>query len=262
MTDQVVFDETWAAALEAFYKTRDVLHRRGLVMDALAPEAGDHVLDVGCGPGFYVADILDRVGETGSVTGLDPSSAMVEMTRRRVEGRPNVTVLEGEATRLPGDDASFDRALSVQVFEYLADVDAALAELMRVLRPGGRLVIWDIDWSTVSWHSGDPERMARMLREWDRHLSQPTLPRTLLASLARAGFADADREAHVFAGTSIDLQTFAGAMPFMIRQYLSGLADVDQGEADAWLADLQELDERGEYAFAFVQFCFTATRPG
>ena len=64
----------------------------------------------------------------------------------------------------PVPDASFDAALSVQVLEYVAEVDAALAELRRALRPGGRLVIWDIDWSTVSWHSADPVRMRRVLR--------------------------------------------------------------------------------------------------
>jgi SAM-dependent methyltransferase len=48
---------------------------------------------------------------------------------------------------------SFDRALSVQVLEYVSDPAAALADLHRALRPGGRLVVWDVDWSTVSWHS-------------------------------------------------------------------------------------------------------------
>ncbi|MEA2449910.1 MAG: hypothetical protein QOG63_1842, partial [Thermoleophilaceae bacterium] len=59
--DQLVFDERVAAQLEAFYRSRDVRRRRALVVDALAPQAGDVVLDVGCGPGFYVLDTLDRV---------------------------------------------------------------------------------------------------------------------------------------------------------------------------------------------------------
>jgi len=251
---QLVFDEQVAAQLEAFYRRRQVQDRRALVLAALAPEPGDAILDVGCGPGFYVADLVSR-GTT--VTGVDPSPAMLAIARQRA---PGACLLEGTATQLPVEDAAFDRALSVQVFEYVADVGGALAELRRVLRPGGRLVIWDIDWSTLSWHSRDGERMARMLSAWDRHLADPVLPRTLAATLHRADFADVQRHAHVFHTTAMDPETFGGNLPAIIRQYLSGLEDVDQVDATAWLDELHDQDARGEYSFAFTQFCFTATR--
>ena len=101
---------------------------------------------------------------------------------------PTSTSGEGEATALPVDAADFDAALCVQVLEYVADPTAALAQMHRALRPGGRVVVWDIDWATVSWHSADPERMARVLRAWDDHLTHPSLPRTLGARLRAAGF--------------------------------------------------------------------------
>jgi arsenite methyltransferase len=251
---ELVFDERVAAQLEAFYRRRQVQQRRALVLEALAPEPGEVILDVGCGPGFYVADLLER-GAT--VTGVDSSPAMLAIARKRA---PGALLLEGTATQLPLEDAAFDRALSVQVLEYVADVDGALAELRRVLRPGGRLVIWDIDWSTLSWHSDDGERMARMLAAWDRHLADPVLPRTLAAALRRAGFTDVQRHAHVFDTTAMDPETFGGNLPMNIRHYLAGLEDVDQEAATAWLADLSERDARGEYSFAFTQFRFTATR--
>jgi ubiquinone/menaquinone biosynthesis C-methylase UbiE len=257
---QMVFDEKVAAQLETLYRTADVRRRRALALEALAAEPGDKVLDVGCGPGFYVADLLEIVGLEGSVTGVDRSAAMLEMTRRRVAGRGNARVLGGDATELHVADGEFDRVLSVQVFEYLQDVDAGLAELRRALKPGGRLVIWDIDWSTLSWHSTDPERMTRMLRAWDRHLKNPVLPRTLAARLRGAGFTDVQRTGHVFASTTMDYETFGGALALTVRDYLAGLSDVDQAEADAWLAELRELDGRGEYSAALTQFCFAATR--
>jgi ubiquinone/menaquinone biosynthesis C-methylase UbiE len=257
---QLVFDEKVAAQLEAIYRTADVMRRRRLALEALAAEPGDVVLDLGCGPGFYVADLLDVIGPEGAVTGVDPSPAMLEMTRRRVDGHANARVLEGQATALPVGDGEFDRLLSVQVFEYLDDVSAALAEVRRVLKPGGRLVLWDIDWSTLSWHSTDPERMERTLRAWDRHLANPVLPRTLAATLRGAGFTDVERAAHVFATTTMDPETFGGALSLIVRQYLAGLEDLDQKVADAWLAELGELQDRGEYSASLTQFCFTATR--
>jgi ubiquinone/menaquinone biosynthesis C-methylase UbiE len=257
---QLVFDEKVAAQLEAVYRTADVMRRRRLALEALAAQPGDVVLDLGCGPGFYVADLLDTIGPEGAVTGVDPSPAMLEMTRRRVDGHANARVLEGQATALPVGDGEFDRLLSVQVFEYLDDVGAALAEVRRVLKPGGRLVLWDIDWSTLSWHSTDPARMERMLRAWDRHLADPVLPRTLAATLRGAGFTDVERTAHVFATTTMDPETFGGALSLIVRQYLAGLDDLDPGEADAWLAELGELQDRGEYSSSLTQFCFTASR--
>jgi ubiquinone/menaquinone biosynthesis C-methylase UbiE len=101
MGDHLDFDERTAAQLEVFYRTRDIRRRRAIAEEALAPQPGDEVLDVGCGPGFYVADILDVVGENGAVTGVDTSAAMLAIAARKAGDRPNVRLLEGEATNLP-----------------------------------------------------------------------------------------------------------------------------------------------------------------
>ena len=129
-----------------------------------------------------------------------------------------------------------DRALSVQVFEYIADIPAALAEVHRVLRPGGRVVLWDIDWTTLSWHADDAERMARMTQAWDRHLVHPALPRTLAAALRAAGFADVRCDAHVFCTTAMDPESFGGNLPKIIGGYLRGLDDIAQDDIAAWEA--------------------------
>jgi SAM-dependent methyltransferase len=153
-------------------------------------------------------------------------------------------------------DADFDRVLSVQVLEYVADIPAALGELFRVLRPGGRVVIWDVDWSTVSWHSRDPKRMERFLHAWDEHLTDPALPRTLSARMRSAGFADVEIEGHAFATDDIDEESYAGSlMPLM-----AGFVGTD--EAQDWAEEQRELQRRGESYFACIQFRFSGTRPG
>ena len=62
-----------ARQLEVLYGTRDVLRRRQLVRDALGVVPGERIMDVGCGPGFYVAELLEQVGPDGSVAGIDSS---------------------------------------------------------------------------------------------------------------------------------------------------------------------------------------------
>jgi len=257
---QIVFDERTAQQLDVMYRKRDVLRRRQLVRAALAVETGHRVLDVGCGPGFYSAELLAEVGAKGTVVGVDPSAAMLVAAARRCEGQANAAFHQGNATSLPVADRDFDRALCVQVLEYVADVPAALAELYRVLRPGGRALVWDVDWSTVSWHSAHPDRMQHMLRAWDRHLANPALPRTLAAALRAAGFTEIQAEGHTFVTTELDPETYGGMVLPLVEQYLSGLDDIDSGEAKAWAEEQRELGGRGEYFFAINQFCFTAER--
>jgi SAM-dependent methyltransferase len=194
------------------------------------------------------------------VTGVDASPQTLALARRRTEGHDNVELHLGDATALPVGDAGFDAALSVQVLEYVADQDAALAELHRALRPGGRLVIWDVDWSTVSWHAADADRMRRVLAAWDGHLADPCLPRTLAARLRAAGFTDVRAEGHTFATTELTPDAYGAAILPLVEDYVAGHGGVTADEAAAWAAEQRALGERGEFFFACVQFCFTATR--
>ena len=259
---QLVFDDRLAAQLEELYRTGDVLRRRRLVREALRAGPGERILDVGCGPGFYLAELLEQVGPTGSVTGVDASPQTLALARRRTDGAGNVRLQLADATALPVPDAAFDAAMSVQVLEYVADLDTALAELHRALRPGGRLVIWDIDWSTVSWHATDPARMDRVLRAWDGHLAHPSLPRTLAPRLRVAGFTDVQVEGHTFATTEHTPDAYGAAILPLVQQYVTGRDGITGAEAAAWAAEQRHLGERGEFFFACIQFCFTATRPG
>jgi arsenite methyltransferase len=258
---QLDFNERVAAQLETFYRGRDVTRRRTLSSSALDAQAGDDVLDVGCGPGFDLLHALDAVGSAGTVTGVEMAPAMLAIAKQRTTGRHNVRLLEGSATQLPLHDGSMDRALSVQVLEYVPDVARALAELHRVVRPGGRVVVWATDWTTLSWHSSDDDRMRRMTTAWDRHLAHPSLPRTLAAQLGAAGFADVRRDAHAFETTALDPEAFGGAGVAIVANYLATLTDIDQQDVDAWSNDLKHLAVNGAYSYAITQFCFTSTRP-
>jgi arsenite methyltransferase len=253
---QLEFNEALAAEMEVLYRKPDILRRRSIVYEALGAQPGDRILDAGCGPGFYVAELLEQVGPEGSVVGVDASAPMLAVAAKRSEGHANVSFAEGEVTALPVDDSDFDRALSVQVLEYVSDIPAALAELHRVLRPGGKVLLWDVDWGTVSWHSEDPDRMKRVLEAWDKHLTDPSLPRTLAARMRAAGFEDVQLQGHAFATDDVTEETYAGALVPLLAGF------VGTEEAQEWAEEQRELLARGESYFACIQFCFTGTRPG
>jgi arsenite methyltransferase len=258
---RLVFDESLVEQLEALYRTRDVLRRRALVREALGAEAGERILDAGCGPGFYMSELLDQIGPDGFVMGVDASPQMLAVAARRCEGHENVGFAEANVTALPVAEGSFDRVLSVQVLEYVPDTLSALRELHRALRPGGRALVFDVDWTTVSWHSPGSDRTERVLRAWDEHLAHPALPRTLAAQLRSVGFADVRAEGHVFATAEFDPETYGVAAISVIEKYVAGHDEIGPGEAKAWAEEQHDLGRRGEFFFACIQFCFTATRP-
>lgn len=250
---QLTFDEQAARKIEGIYEIADAARRRRIVRDALGAAPGERILDVGCGPGFYCLELLDDVGPTGSVVGVDSSPAMLALAARRC---PGAELLPGDATALPVPDADFDAAISVQVQEYVADLGASLAELHRAVRPGGRVVVFDVDWATLSVHSEDPALSARVLAAWDGHLVHRSLPRTLAPRLRAAGFEDVRMDAHAFATVEYapDRDYGAAVVPF-IGAYVGG----EDGEA--WVAEQRRLGERGEFYFSVVQCCFRARKP-
>jgi arsenite methyltransferase len=259
---QLEFDESLGEQLEVLYRTRDILRRPRLVHEALAARPGERILDVGCGPGFYVAELLEAVGPQGSVVGVDVSAPMLAIVAHRTKTCKNVAFHEADATSLPVESEGFDAALSVQVLEYVPDLPTALAEIHRSLRPGGRVVLWDVDWSTMSWHSNEAERMERALKAWDAHLAHRALPRTLGAELRKAGFEDVHAEPHTFASAELDPETYGAALLPLIADYLAGRDEFGQEDAAAWATEQHELGEHGAFFFSVTQFCFGAKSRG
>jgi arsenite methyltransferase len=257
---QLEFDRRLAERLERLYRTRDVLRRRKLVRAALGARPGNRILDVGCGPGFYDIELLEDVGPEGSVVGLDISTDMLAMAAKRAEAHDNVTFKEAAATSLPVPDASFERALCVQVLEYVPDVPAALSEMYRALRPDGRVLVWDVDWATVSWHAIDWQLTRRVLAAWNKHLTHPSLPRTLAARLRSAGFEDVRMNAHAFATTELTPDAYGGSLVPLLEHYVADQGGMSQNEAKTWADEQHQLGDRGEFFFTVTQFCFTATR--
>lgn len=109
--------------------------------DLAGVQAGQRVLDVGCGPGVLTAELVERLGPT-AVAAVDPSTSFVTATRDR---HPGVFVQQAPAEQLPFPDARFDAALAQLVVHFMKDPVAGLSEMARVTRPGGVVAacVWD-----------------------------------------------------------------------------------------------------------------------
>jgi SAM-dependent methyltransferase len=127
---------------------------RARLREVLGAQQGERVLEVGPGTGYYTLDVAEWVGPDGSVDILDLQQEMLDHTMRRAAERSlaNITPTQSDATALPFEDGNFDAAFLVTVLGEIPDQDAALRELARVLKPGGRLVVGEL--------LGDPHYVA------------------------------------------------------------------------------------------------------
>jgi SAM-dependent methyltransferase len=254
----LAFDAATARGIERMYVTPDVVGQRARFLQLLAPKPGERILDVGMGPGFLTHDLAPIVGERGLVAGVDSSPVMIDLAARRCEGRGPCEFKLGDATALPFTDASFDAVTSTQVYEYVADMPRALAEVRRVLRPGGRVFILDTDWDSVVWNTADPARMRRVLDAWDEHLHDPHLPARLGPLLARAGFAVTHVEVIPIVNATLHPHCYSHGILAAIAAFAAGRRGVSEAEAKAWAAELRELGARGEYFFSLNRYAFGA----
>ena len=263
MTAGSVFDQNASRKLEATYQTPDVVAQRAATLDALALQAGERVVDIGSGPGLLAVEMAEQVGPAGQVIGLDLSDSMLALSRRRCGDLPTdkcPRFLKADAARLPFADSTFDVAVSTQVYEYVPDVPAALAELYRVLRPRGRVLILDTDWDSIVWAAGDQARMQRLLKAWADRFADPHLPRRLSWQLQDSGFQVERREVLVLFNPEYDPDTYSIANGQIMADFAVAQGRMLREETEAWMHDLQRLGSEGRYFFSLNRYLFLATK--
>lgn len=254
------FDAETARILDDGYQGADVTRRRLANLDALKPRPGDRVADVGCGTGLLALDLSRAVGEAGIVYAVDPSEEMRTAADARCGARGNVRVLDGLVDAMPLGDASLDGAVSLQVFEYLDDVPAALAEMHRVLRPGGRLVIGDLHWDSHIWHADDYDRMTRMLRIWDGHMVWRRLPAYLPPMLRDAGF-DVDAITPLICqDTEFRADGLARLMIHLITAYARQNDLATERDLTGWAEEQERMAREERFFFSITHYVISATR--
>ena len=256
MTNMLRFDAEAARRTEAAYTTPELVAQRREVLRLLALQPGESVLDIGSGPGFLAAEMAAAIEPDGRVFAVDPSESMRELARSR---NTALEIRSGSAEALPLPDDAVDVAVATQVLEYVPDVPRALAEMYRVLKPGGRALILDTDWASLVWHAPDEELMRRVLVAWDEHLVDPHLPRTLGRSLVRAGFQTGPPTVLPLLNVGNPRGSFSGSLLELVSGFVVDRHGLDSETVDAWAASMRAFD--ADWFFSLNRYVFLATRP-
>ena len=179
------------AALDEQTAIPAIQRLRAAATELLCVRLGHQLVDVGCGTGDLARALAGQVGPTGTVLGIDASETMLTEARRRA-GTTTLPVefRLGDITDLDLDAASCDGTLCERVFQHLASPPAAMAELVRITRPGGRIVVIDTDWGLHAIHGADPTLTATIVSCWTDSAANGLAGRGLPALFADAGLHD------------------------------------------------------------------------
>lgn len=222
------------------------------------PDAG-RVLEIGCGGGAATKLLLEHLSPAEWI-GVDPSPGLIEMAEKKFASEPRASFHLGDAVRSAEPDSAFDVVVAHTVFSHLPDHDAALAEALRVLKPGGRLVVFDGDYATitVALFDGDPLQAAvgAVIRNM---VHAPYIMRRLPALAKKAGFIVTAVEPHGYVQT-----TSADYLQSLIARSVDAAVKAKEfGEdlSEGFKREVQRRIQDGTFYGAIMFLSLTAEKP-
>jgi ubiquinone/menaquinone biosynthesis C-methylase UbiE len=220
---------------------------------------GHVVLDVGCGNGDDLRNLAELVGPAGRAVGVDNSETMLREARERTQGLP-VECYRGDAHQLEFAADTFDACRAERVFQHLEDPLQAFAELVRVVRPGGRVVVGDPDWGTLVVDATDRTLTRRILAFRGEMGRNGWIGRQLPALASRCGLVDV-----AIHGVTPVFTEWPQANQLLGLQRGAEQAASDGVispiEAAAWIRDLEQRAASGRFFGAITGFLVSGRKP-
>jgi SAM-dependent methyltransferase len=252
-----------AARLERRAKAVDEIAARDAYLDLLDIPTGAHVLDVGCGSGAVTREVARRLGSRGRAVGLDPSPELLAVAHELAQEAgldDRVEFREGDALRLPFPDGSFDVVLCVTVLSHVPRGEAAIPELVRVLRSGGRLGVFDLDTDMTAFTHPDRALTRRIVAAAsDAMAVDGWLVRRLPSLFQGAG--PEDIRVRGFFPLETELQSFYANMADRCAEAAVKTGMVTELEGRRWLDAFREQGAQGPIVAGRLHIFVWGRRP-
>ena len=235
----------FTAFLDLAHQQLDVARWKNASHDMLEVGEGDVVLDIGCGTGADAVALARLVGISGRVVGADLSHDLLAVAQERAAplGLP-ITFQYADINEPPFADASFTRSRIDRVLHFLPDPAHALREVARVTAAGGRIVVTEPDWRTLTMNGGEEALTSRIVEAGVARTPSTTIGARLPELLAEAGLTVADCRA-----SELHLRTYPVAAALFSLEVIASRAvastRVDAKEAVRWIRSLQQAEVDG-----------------
>jgi ubiquinone/menaquinone biosynthesis C-methylase UbiE len=254
-----------SAAEQSFFQFLDLANRlpsltkyRDRMLELCPITDGSVVLDVGCGVGNETTRLASRVGKMGRVNGVDSSESFIKEARRRAQRLDAPLHFQtGDAHSLKFEDSSFDICRAERVLMYLENPTKAIAEMARVTRPGGHVIIFDFDYRAFFIDSD----FAPMTRQIEAMLADdprnPSMGRELPHLMRRVKLKiDTIEQATVAPTVAMARQIYAAAFSKGTEAELFTASDVE-----AWWQEQEAREREGTCYHAHLGYIVAASKP-
>ncbi|MFF3333456.1 methyltransferase domain-containing protein [Streptomyces sp. NPDC002888] len=232
---------------------------RQTLADQLGDLNGKSVLDVGCGTGDDARELAALVGADGKVVGTDLSGAMIEEARRRGGGAAlPVEFRTADAGGLAFADGAFDAARAKLVLMHCADIETAAAELLRVVRPGGRIAVFDYDFETTTVDHPDVSATREVVRCCADGHGNKWSGRQLARRFLDLGAREVSVTPHTVVMPLAFFRRSVGGR--LAAAQADGKLAMTAPQLDAWWQTLAEADAGGRFFASLTGFALGATR--
>lgn len=230
--------------------------------ELLHPRPGGVLLDVGCGTGDDVRALSGPVGTTGRVVGLDFSRALVaEAFRRSADGTEKVDFCRGDAGRLPFREGSFDGVRSERMLQHLRDPRRAVGEMVRVLKPGGRIVDFDPDWDLLAIDSDNLPLTRKIVAFRSDSIPSGSVGRKLFALCREAGLVEVTVLPQAMTVPSFEVANRMLELGASAERAAQARA-ITAAEASAWVEEMRQRDAAGRFFCGVTGYLVGARKPG
>lgn len=254
--DSVRKPGTYVDYLETAFEQTEVNRYKKKSYQLLNIASGSSVLDIGCGTGDDVLALAELVGLNGKVVGVDNSELMIEEANQKSRQKKLPAQFRvGDVYNLDLADNSFDGCRADRVFMHLHDRQQALSEMVRVTRPGGRIVVTDPDWDTMIVEAPDRDLTRKIIDNFvDQWVLNPWCGRESYKLFQQGGL-----ENVVVADTAtVVLTDFTTAKKLMRFDKAANLMREDKpslsDKVESWLSYLKKADEKGFFFSAATMF--------
>jgi SAM-dependent methyltransferase len=256
------------AGMEATAQWSSVRRLRAWEHEQLDLRPGESLLDVGCGIADVALALADDLAPGGRIAGIDASGAMLAVAAARTSGAPvPITYDIGDATALALDDATFDACRSERMLQWVPEPATAVAEMVRVVRPGGRISLIDSDWRTFAadvTNLDDHDLVVAGLRALRPDAF--AVGGQLVGLALDAGLADVRHVSATHTWTEWDPDVEPGPPGlFPLRPAIGRLSDVGlvpEEVTDRYVDDLEHRARNGRLFLSLTMFAVAARVPG